>query len=59
MGESGMRYLIFLLLISNLLFGDRGLKIVLKDRSFIDDSDKINFEQTLKELSPETDVWVV
>jgi len=35
------------------------LKIVLKDSSFIDDSDKINFEQTLKELSPETDVWVV
>jgi len=35
------------------------LKIVLKDSSFATDSDKINFEQILKELSPETDVWVV
>ncbi|HIE35309.1 MAG TPA: hypothetical protein EYP79_03845 [Campylobacterales bacterium] len=34
-------------------------KIVLKDSSFKNDSDKINFEQTIKELSPETDIWVV
>ena len=34
-------------------------KIVLKDNSFYNDSDKINFEQTIKELSPETDIWVV
>ena len=35
------------------------LKIVLKDSSFKSDSDKINFEQTIKELSLETDIWVV
>ncbi len=35
------------------------LKVVLKDNSFKSDSDKINFEQTLKELSPDTDIWVV
>ena len=34
-------------------------KIVLKDSSFKTDSDKINFEETIKELSPETDIWVV
>jgi len=34
-------------------------KIVLKDNSFYHDRDKINFEQTIKELSPETDIWVV
>ena len=34
-------------------------KIVLKDSSFVSDSDKINFEESLKELSPETDIWVV
>ncbi len=35
------------------------LKVVLKDSSFKSDDDKINFEQTFKELSPETDIWVV
>ena len=35
------------------------LKIVLKDSSFKTDSDKINFEETLKELSPESDIWVI
>jgi len=35
------------------------LKVVLKDASFKSDDDKINFEQTCKELSPETDIWVV
>jgi len=35
------------------------LKIVLKDSSFKTDSDKINFEETIKELSPETVIWVV
>ena len=34
-------------------------KIVLKDNSFKTDNDKINFEETLKELSPESDIWVV
>jgi len=34
-------------------------KIVLKDNSFASDSDKINFEETIKELSPESDIWVV
>ena len=31
---------------------------LLKDDSFANDSDKINFEQTIKELSPESDIWV-
>ena len=35
------------------------LKVVLRDSSFKTDSDKINFEQTFKELSPDTDIWVV
>jgi adenine-specific DNA-methyltransferase len=35
------------------------LKIVLKDSSFDTDSEKINFEESLKELSHESDVWVV
>jgi adenine-specific DNA-methyltransferase len=35
------------------------LKIVLKDSSFVSDSDKINFEETIKELSPENDILVV
>ncbi len=35
------------------------LKVVLQDSSFKRDSDKINFEQTFKELSPDTDIWVV
>ena len=35
------------------------LKVVLRDKSFKTDSDKINFEQTFKELSPDTDIWVV
>ncbi len=35
------------------------LKVVLKDAVFEDDNDKINFEQTFKELSPDTDIWVV
>jgi hypothetical protein len=35
------------------------LKIVLNDSSFVSDNDKINFEETIKELSPESDIWVV
>ena len=35
------------------------LKVVLKDSSFKSDSDKINFEETFKELSPESDILVV
>ncbi len=35
------------------------LKVVLCDSSFKTDSDKINFEETIKELSPDTDIWVV
>ena len=35
------------------------LKVVLRDSSFKTDSDKINFEQTFKELGPDTDIWVV
>ena len=35
------------------------LKVVLCDSSFKTDSDKINFEQIFKELSPDTDIWVV
>ena len=30
-----------------------------EDSSFATDSDKINFEETFKELSPETDIWVM
>ena len=35
------------------------LKVVLRDSSFKNDSDKINFEETMKELSSDTDIWVV
>jgi len=35
------------------------LKVVLRDSSFKTDSDKINFEETIKELSPDTDIWMV
>ena len=35
------------------------LKVILRDSSFKTDSDKINFEETFKELSPDTDIWVV
>ena len=35
------------------------LKVVLRDSSFKTDSNKINFEETIKELSPDTDILVV
>jgi len=35
------------------------LKVVLCDSNFKTDSDKINLEQIFKELSPDTDIWVV
>ena len=38
---------------------EKPLKIVLKDNSFKTDSDKINFEQTVKELNSDTEILVV
>ena len=36
-----------------------GLKVVFKDMSFRWDKDKINLEEKIKKISPDTEIWIL